>query len=222
VFIETMTLESVRHVPESAHDGSPLVVFLHGRGSDEHDLQGLASFLPADAILVTPRAPFPGAPWGYGGGWAWYRYAGGRRVADETLGASLAALDEFLGSLDATLPVKPGTRVLGGFSQGGTTSLAWALTRPAQVSALAIFSGFLVDSPVVPTNSGSAAGLSVFWGHGRADPSIPFTMAEESRRILGEMGAAVEIVDHQGGHTITPDEIRSFRQWMERTASGMR
>ncbi|MEX1256706.1 MAG: alpha/beta hydrolase-fold protein [Gemmatimonadota bacterium] len=214
-----MSLESLSHIPEGARDGSPLVVLLHGRGSDEHDLQGIVSFLPPDAILVTPRAPFPGAPWGYGPGWAWYRYSGGRRVADETLEEGLTALDDFLDTLGANLPVRPGPKILGGFSQGGTMGLAWALSRPGQLSGVAVLSGFLVESPVVEMGPGSAAGLEVFWGHGRADPNIPFTMAEESRRILGEAGAVLDTVDHPGGHQISPGELRAFRRWLDRVAA---
>jgi len=216
---ETMKLESIIHVGAGAAEGSPLVVLLHGRGSDEHDLQGIAPFLPVDAILVTPRAPFPGAPWGYGGGWAWYHYAGGRRVADETLEESLASLDDFLAGLDAELPVKRGARILGGFSQGGTMSLAWSLSRGTTSPRVAVLSGFLVESPLVETGPGSARGLDVFWGHGRSDPSIPFAMAEESRWILAEAGATLETHDHPGGHTISTDEIRAFRLWMERTGA---
>jgi phospholipase/carboxylesterase len=211
-----MKLESVRHVPDGAREGSPLVVLLHGRGSDENDLQGLAPFFPSDAILVTPRAPFPGGPWGYGPGWAWYRYAGGRGVSDETLEGSLSALDDFFDGVEGDLPVTPGPKIVGGFSQGGTASLAWALTRPGRVAGVAMLSGFLVESPLVDTGGDAVTGLEIFWGHGRTDPSIPFAMAEESRANLREAGAKLEIFDHPGGHTISPDEIRALRSWVER------
>ena len=70
-------LQFDQHIPKDAKDGAPLIVLLHGRGSHKGDLMGLQPSLPPGAIVVTPQAPFPGAPWGYGDGWAWYQFLGG-------------------------------------------------------------------------------------------------------------------------------------------------
>lgn len=208
-------LTFLQHLPEGVRDGAPLLILLHGRGSDEADLQGLVPFLSSNLVVVTPRAPFPGMPWGYGPGWAWYRYAGGTQVEDETLEESLRTLDGFWDELEGALPIRPGVRILGGFSQGGTTSLAWALTRPGKVQGVAVFSGFRVDSPLLEGSSQAARGLPVFWGHGQADGSIPFEFGAAGRRSLEEAGALVTAVDHPGGHTISADELAAFRSWME-------
>lgn len=210
-----MTVEArfAHHFPENAKDGSPLVILLHGRGSTEDDLLGLARLLPDDTLLVTPRAPFPATPWGYGPGWAWYQYLHEDRVVEETLVQSLKALDSFMELIDQALPVRAGRRVLGGFSQGGTTSLSWALTRPGRIDGVANLSGFLVSSPLVPVTELSVAGLSVFWGHGEQDPMIPFSLAERGRRRLREAGCELEAVNHPGGHQITAEEVAAFRAW---------
>ena len=63
-------------LPDAPADGGTVVVLLHGRGSHKGDLQALRPVLPDDWALVTPQAPYPGAEWGYGPGWAWYRYLG--------------------------------------------------------------------------------------------------------------------------------------------------
>ncbi len=63
-------LEFDHYIPPKVQSGALLIVLLHGRGSDKDDLMGLLPGLPAGAIIVAPRAPFPGAPWGYGPGWA--------------------------------------------------------------------------------------------------------------------------------------------------------
>ena len=203
------------HVPGGVRDGSALLVLLHGRGSSEDDLQGLAPFLPDDTILVTPRAPFAAGPWGYGPGWAWYRYVAEDRVDDPTLAGSLDALDGFLESIADALPVRSGPLVLGGFSQGGTTSLAFALTRPGTVAGVANLSGFLVRSPMVAVDERGANGLKLFWGHGRLDPNIPFALGVSGRERRRQAGAEVEAFDHPSGHTITAEEVTAFRSWIE-------
>ena len=191
-------------MPEAARPGATVAVLLHGRGSHKGDLQGLAPLLPARWALVTPQAPHPGAPWGYGPGAAWYRYLEDDRVVAETLTQSLDALDAFLAGLPTRLGFAPGRIVLGGFSQGGTVSMAYALSRPKAVSAALNFSGFLAAS----VNLAQArAAPPIFWGHGTHDVNIPLALAVRGRKRLAEAGAEVMARDYQIGHWIVPEEI---------------
>jgi len=184
--------------------GGTVLVLLHGRGSDMHDLQGLRSLLPSDWTLVTPQAIHPGTPWGYGPGWAWYRYVQEDQVVPETLEASLTALDAFLDGLPELLGGAPEHLVLGGFSQGGTTSLAYAFSRPGRVHAVLNFSGFLADGVVLPE---PGAAPPIFWGHGLHDPAIPFALAVRGRAKLAEAGLPVRTSDHPIGHGIVPPQV---------------
>jgi len=184
-------------------DGT-VALLLHGRGSDEHDLQGLRRLLPESWTLVTPRAIHPGAPWGYGPGWAWYRYVAQDRVAEETLDQTLSALDVFIESLPDHLGGPVDRLVLGGFSQGGTSSLAYALSRPGAVVAALNFSGFLADGIDIPDPD---AVPPIFWGHGLHDEAIPHALAVRGRARLNEAGVEPVVSDHPIGHGIVPEEV---------------
>jgi phospholipase/carboxylesterase len=196
--------------PASRATESPTVaVLLHGRGSDKHDLQGLRPQLPDDWTLLTPRAPFPGEPWGYGKGYAWYRYIEEDRVDADTLLESLALLDEFLAALPRTLGITPGRIVLGGFSQGGTTSLSYALTRPGSVAAVLNFSGFLPAAIAVDETGANPPSTPIFWGHGLGDPAIPIGLAERGRNRLRRARAPLLTRDFSIGHWIVPEEVEA-------------
>src|SRR5688500_6800109 len=147
--------------PDTVADGVAVVVLLHGRGADRFDLLGLRKRFPDDWVVVTPEAPIPGAPWGYGPGWAWYRFLGGTRVDEASFAESQRALAELLADLPRRLPVEPGPLVLGGFSQGGTMSLAHALLHPGGVPHVLNFSGFLADHPDVRATAETVAGARV-------------------------------------------------------------
>ena len=189
-------------------DGAPTVaVLLHGRGSHKGDLQALAPVLPGDWVIVTPQAPFPGAEWGYGQGWAWYRYVGENRLVEETLEKSLGLLDDFVGALPEVVGFDPGGMVLGGFSQGGTTSIAYALRHPGTVLAALNFSGFLAASVELPEGAAAADATPIFWGHGVRDAAIPFSMAVSGRAALTEAGVPLMAMDYMHGHWIEPQEI---------------
>jgi phospholipase/carboxylesterase len=195
------------YVPEGTSDGATVAVLLHGRGSHKGDLQALGPVIPADWILITPQAPNPGAEWGYGSGWAWYRYVEEDQVVEETLTASLEALDGFLSDLPDILGLTPGRIVLGGFSQGGTMSVAYATTRPGTVAAALNFSGFVAASLDLPTGEAAATATPIFWGHGTGDPSIPFELAVKGRARLTEAGIPLVAMDYQIGHWMVPDEL---------------
>lgn len=207
-------------VPPNAPDDAPVIVLLHGRGSDRFDLLGLRRGLPSEAILVAPQAPFPGAPWGYGPGWAWYRYLGDDRPEPESFEQAQTELAGFLGGLSGILPVRPGPLALGGFSQGGTMSLGFALRNPGHVPAILNFSGFLPNHPSVEVTPERVRGSQIFWGHGTLDPSIPFTMAERGRARLREVGADLTTFDARIGHSIDPEELEAASDWLDQSIAG--
>jgi phospholipase/carboxylesterase len=195
------------HRPAGAGDGTTVLVLLHGRGSNKSDLQGLQPMLPVEWALVTPDAPFAGQAWGYGSGSAWYRYVEEDRVVAETLTESLTKLDSFLAQLPALLGFEPGRVVLGGFSQGGTVSLAYALSRPRAVHAALNFSGFLVESADLDESGSSPPVTPLFWGHGVGDPAIPIGLAERGRARLRRAGADLTARDYRIGHWIVVEEV---------------
>lgn len=202
-----------QHIPKGAQDGAPLLVLLHGRGSHMGDLMGLQPHLPQDALVITPQAPFSGEEWGYGG-WAWYRFLGRNRPEPSSFEASLMALDEFLRDLPGLLPVRPGPLTLGGFSQGGAMSMAYAVSRVGQVPNCLNFSGFFPDHPAVRATADTVRGTRFFWGHGLQDPMIPHALAVEGRRLLAEAGADLTTGDYPIGHWVDGAELRDAVRWL--------
>ncbi len=204
-----MSLPLTARMDAGAAD-APILVLLHGRGSDESDLFPLGRMLHPTASVVAARAPFPGLPWGYGPGWAWYRFLEGTTPEPESFAAGQAELDAFLAALPAHLGRPADTPlILGGFSQGGTSSLAWALRHPGAAAKVVVFSGFLADHPRVQVTPDTVGTTPIWWGHGTADPAIPFTHARAGWQALAAAGAALTTRQYDGmGHTIGRDALR--------------
>lgn len=208
------------HVSGTPVVGAPLYVLLHGRGASERDLADLRHAMPEGAMLALPRAPFPGAPWGYGDGWAWYRFLGGSRVDADSFAEAQAALGELLADLPSRTPAEPGPIVLGGFSQGGTMALAHALLHPGTVPHVLNFSGFLAEHPDVRATPETVAGTRIWWGHGVHDPSIPLAQAEEGRAALQAAGADLTLRDYRIGHWIDDGELQDALAWVAAADAG--
>jgi phospholipase/carboxylesterase len=214
----SLALDFERSDPDRATDGATVAVLLHGRGSDKHDLQGLRPLLPREWVLVTPQAPFPAAAWGYGSGRAWYRYLEADRVVEETLTESLERLDAFLGELASLLRFEPGRRILGGFSQGGTLGLSYALSRPGTVAAALNFSGFLPEHIRLDETGANPPATPLFWGHGTGDPAVPIALAKKGRDRLRRAGARLLARDYRIGHWIAEEEVRDAVALVEEEA----
>ena len=213
-------LHCLKKISPSAKDGSPVLVLLHGRGSHMGDLQGLSRVLPPHGSLVTPQAPHPGGPWGYGPGWAWYRYLGDDVAEPASLQASLAAVDEFMAGLPQLVGFQPGSLVLGGFSQGGTTSLAYVLNRPGTVDGVVNLSGFLVSGESLDVHPDSLGDTPLFWAHGTQDPAVPFALAIRGRERIQAVGRRMETRNYPMGHWVSPEEMTDLEDWLKREIPG--
>lgn len=206
-------------MPAETRADARLILLLHGRGSNRHDLFSLAPHMPADAIVIAPEAPFPAAPWGYGPGSAWYQFLGRNRPEPNSFSHSLQSLEELLRDLRHELNF--GKVIMGGFSQGGTVSIAYGLTHADEVAAVLNFSGFLAEHPAVAPmlHIAQPPKLPIFWGHGRQDPAIPFELAIEGRQQLRDAGYSVDSQDYDIGHWIDGDELRTAVAWLQERTS---
>lgn len=207
----TPTLTYLTAIPPQPADGDPLMVLLHGRGADENDMLALARFFP-EAMVVAPRAPFAAAPWGYGPGYAWYRFLGGVRPDPNHFQQSLEQLHTLLEAVPALLPVQPGPLFLGGFSQGGTVGLGYTLCHPDRVHTLLNLSGFLADHPAVQVTPAAVAHTRFYWPHGTLDTNVPYAYAQQGRARLLAANAFLAAPDYPMGHTIVQDEIEDIRE----------
>ncbi len=206
-------LAATVYQPDGAAEAEPVIVLMHGRGADPSDLGPLRHGIPTGASLVLPRAPHSALEWGYGPGWAWYRYEGGTRPEAASFEASQARLEGFLDELPDVLGFDPGPIVLGGFSQGGTMALAYSLRHPGRLAGVLVFSGFLPQHPDVEVTE-ETVGTPIWWGHGTHDPAVRHAWAVEGRAALEAAGADIEARDYQMGHAISPEELEDAMAWV--------
>lgn len=194
-----------------------LLVLHHGRGSDEHDLLGLADALDPERRLhvVAPRAPLtlPGSP-----GHHWYVVPRVGYPDPDTFHSALRDLAAFHDDLWERTGIPPRRTVLGGFSMGTVMSysLGLAADRPPPAGILA-FSGF------VPVVAGwdpelvSRSEVSVFIAHGRHDPIMEIGFARRARELLEGGGLSVSYHESDAGHHIDPALLPSAVEWLDTT-----
>src|SRR6185295_16378296 len=117
----------------------PTILALHGRGSNEQDLIGLASHLPEHLLWVSPRAPLLLGPNSY----EWYRVKVIGKPDPDQVASALETIDHFIDELLPAYPIDPQKLFLLGFSQGSLLSMCYTLTHPSHVAGVIAQSGYI-------------------------------------------------------------------------------
>ncbi len=185
---------------------APLVILLHGRGSQERDIIGLAGHLPTGPAYAAVRAPIA-----EGGGFAWFANRGiGRPVAEslrDTMGWFRSWLD---GVAPAGRPV-----LLVGFSGGAAFAGGLVLDDPSRYAGAAILYGTLPFDAGLPTDTGRLANLPVFVAQGDGDHVIPRELLDRTwNYLLAESGAPTVAQRQPGGHQLTAETVHELADWI--------
>ena len=190
----------------------PTILALHGRGSNEEDLIGLAPHLPGGLLWISPRAPLPLGP----GSYEWYRVREiGRPDPDQVL-ASLETLDHFIDEILATYPIDPQKLFLLGFSQGTILSTGYSLTRPSRVAGVIAQSGYFPQYVNLMIDEAGVNGKPFILTHGEQDTMLPVDWGRASRDRLQALGADVEYHEFQMGHNVSMESLEVIHRWLEK------
>ena len=184
----------------------PLVVLLHGRGSNEADIVALADHLPDHLDYAAVRAPIAA-----GGGYAWFANRGIGRPVAESLAETMAWFRTWLDDVaPAGRPV-----VLVGFSGGAAFAGGLILDDPRRYVGAAILYGTLPFDAGVPTTPERLAGVPVLVVHGDADVVIPRELLERTWTYLhGDAGSTTTGVRDAGGHGLSAAAVGELHRWL--------
>jgi phospholipase/carboxylesterase len=199
-----------RKAPGAGSRRPPLLVLLHGRGADEHDLFGLTPAIDERFAVASVRAPLPTDE----GGYTWSESRAPGRYIGESLRASLTWFQAWLDSLAGSRP-EPQEVYLLGFSAGMAMASALLLDQPDRYAGTVLLSGALPFDTDVPMPKNRLAGVRVFYGHGSFDRVIPADLVTRSAKYLRESsGARLEMRDYPIAHEIGGTEIRDINVWL--------
>jgi phospholipase/carboxylesterase len=180
--------------------GTPLVVALHGRGSDESAMVALATYLPAGFTVAALRAPIA-----EGGGFAWFANRGIGRPIEESIKDTAGAVFEWLDDVRE----QHSHIFLLGFSGGTAMAGGLVFLDPQGFTGAALLSGTLPWDAGFDTSDDALADLPIFWANDEADPVIPRELVGRSEEWLRtKSGAALTERHYPGlGHSISLEEL---------------
>lgn len=203
--------------PAAPHYPRPwLLVLMHGVGSNEQDLFGLAPHLPEHFHVVSLRAPFRMGP----GSHAWFDFSiepnGDRTINEVQEAQSRVLVAQTVQAASDQLGIPPERVVVGGFSQGGIMALSLLLTQPALLHAAMVWHSRLLPQ-VVPLTAPADAlrGKQLWLSHGTHDNVIPLSHAQAIVHHMAPLPVAVTYREFPGAHEIRPAELSATVGWLQ-------
>jgi phospholipase/carboxylesterase len=198
--------------PAQQQGQSPLLLLLHGLGSNESDLFSLAPMLDPRFTIVSARAPLVMGP----GSFAWFSIdftADGLHIDVEEGRQSLAKVVQFLGELGDALPIDRSQVYLAGFSQGAMLAAAVTLAQPDLLAATVLMSGAVVPELVVSAAE-NIAGFRLAQVHGRWDPVVPVKLGRQASAYLIARGADLDYREYDMAHEVNADSFEFIQGWL--------
>ena len=212
-----MNLHYLIQEPKIIHEKNPVLILLHGYGSNEEDLFSFAPELPDDSYVISVRAPYDLQPYGH----AWYAIhfdADENKFSDNVQAKeSVELIARFIDEIVKQYPIDTKNVTLIGFSQGAILSYATALTYPEKIAKVVALSGYF-NQEILPEviDTKAISHLKFFVSHGSVDQVIPVDWARKAKPALENLGLAVEYHEYPVGHGVAPQNFFDFKNWLLR------
>jgi phospholipase/carboxylesterase len=198
--------------PPTADSVYPTILALHGRGSNESDLMGLAPYFPKEFFWISPRGTFSLGPDSY----EWFQITEIGKPDPTRLANALEIMDRFIEEIVASYPVDNNKLYLLGFSQGSVVSLSYALTRPQRVAGVIAQSGYIPQESGLRIDEANLKGKPFILTHGLQDSLLPVDWARRSRNLLQNLGVDLEYYEFDMAHQVIEESLAVIKSWLEK------
>lgn len=214
-----MTDLSLYHItrPSILKENAPLLILLHGYGSDENDLFSFATELPKELFIISVRAPYPMQPYGN----AWYAINFDAEMNkwndNDQARESRDLIANFIDEACANYPVDKNNVTLLGFSQGTILSYSVALFYPEKVNNVIGLSGY-INEDILPDSlkEKDFSHLDFYCSHGSADQVIPVAWARKTPEFLKMLNIKHCYSEFPVGHGVAPQNLFELTTWLEK------
>ena len=211
-----LSLHYLVREPKIKLEKNPLLLLLHGYGSNEEDLFSFASELPDEYYVISARAPYDMMYNSY----AWYAI---NFDADENKFSDINQAQQsrdliavFIDELISNFAIDSENVTLIGFSQGCILSYAVAVSYPQKVNRVVAMSGYFNPQIAIENfENNNFSNLKIFASHGSVDQVVPVDWARKSIPIIEKLGIEIVYKEYPVGHGVVPQNFFDFKNWLQ-------
>ncbi|APD07304.1 hypothetical protein UJ101_01794 [Flavobacteriaceae bacterium UJ101] len=210
---EKFGIKYLERKPQVEIEKAPLLVLIHGYGSNEADLFSFAEELPSKYHIVSLQGlrnvPF--------GGFSWYdidfinmEKHSNFEQALESRNQIKFFIEQFIEEQNLS---KEGV-TLCGFSQGCILSYSLALYNPSLIQNVVALSGYPEPHILPKENNEEVSSLKFFISHGNEDAVIPVEWARNIEPIMQQLKINYVYKEYPAGHGINPQNYQDMMKWI--------
>ncbi|TGK90158.1 esterase [Leptospira bourretii] len=208
-------LEFLVRKPKVTTENPPLLLLLHGVGSNEEDLFSLSNYLPDSLLVVSLRGPISLGPNSFG----WYEVlftTGQPKINLEQEKESRKLLLDFLDYLKLNHQYDESNVWTCGFSQGAIMSYSIGLLYPEKIKGIIALSGRLLEeNKEMIKITDDLLKKKIFISHGTKDRVLSVEYARSVKQYLESIGIRPHYQEYEEGHSINREMLKDLIQWLE-------
>ena len=210
----SLPLNNMIRYAKTKNNRSPAVFFLHGYGSNVHDLFSLNQFFPDEWTCISLEGTIPISF----GGWAWAEIDLNNLLQlpkPEQIIEHRKKIIDCIKICTKELDLELNKVYMIGFSQGASISIYCGLTHPELFHGIVSLCGLI--RPHGFTNEidkDKIHGLNLFMANGTEDSLIPIELGRKSRSYLESTGVKPVYREYTAGHTISAECLQEMLEWL--------
>ncbi len=187
----------------------PLVVWLHGRGSDERQLQRIMPMVSMqNFVAVAPQGLTMGNGASTGAeSWGWTQ-------TDEHIQQAEHRVFECIELAQQKFHIAPRRIFLTGFDCGGTMALRLAMSHPNRFAGVVSLCGAFPTGGAPLGNLLAARRLGLLLATGRGSETYPAEHVCEDLRLLHTAGLSITLRQYPCGHELQPQMLADVNRWI--------
>ncbi len=192
---------------------SPLIILIHGYGSNERDLFSLIDYFPNDSYVISLRAPKEL----FNDSYAWYDiYLDTNNKFYDHDAAALVRdeLFHFINDLSKNPSIDSDNITLIGFSQGAILSHAISFSYPEKIKNIIALCG-VIDEKIMKKTS-LIPKTNIYISHGTNDNLISYETSKESLNFYIENDIKFKFESYDQGHGINQQNLEAMIKWLVR------
>lgn len=210
------TLNHTFRRPDEHTGGKPpLLIALHGIGSNEQDLVALQPHLDPRFFVVSAQAPYE---YMFPGGYSWFglQILPGNQVKIdvEQLRQSRDKLVAFVDEVTEAYGTDPKRVYLLGFSQGSMMSYGVLATAPEKLAGIVAMSGRYLPDLIGDVDEEKVRDFPILVTHGTHDDVLPVEHGRLTRDALLALPVKLQYKEYPMGHEVSLESIRDVRNWL--------
>jgi phospholipase/carboxylesterase len=186
----------------------PLIVWLHGNGSDERQLQRVMPVISMqNFIAVAPQGFSIESTFSSPSGFGWSQTSDQIQQAEQRV-------YECIDMAQRKYHIAPRRIFLAGVDAGGTMALRLALSAPHRFAGVLSLGGAFPVGGTPFNNLVAARRLGVFLATGRASTVYPAAQVCEDLKLLHTAGLSITLREYPCGHELHPQMLADVNRWV--------